>query len=69
MQEQAYVDESREVPLLEVVQHARLVEVGQAGHVFRLFKLRGVHLLSLGDVDRLRLQTNDRKVCYLYPLA
>lgn len=69
MQEQAYVDESREVPLLEVVQHARLVEVGQAGHVFRLLKLRGIHLLSLGDVDGLRLQTDDREVCCLYPLA
>lgn len=56
VQERTYVDESGVVPLLQVVHHARLVQVRQAGHVFRLLKLRGIHLLRLSDVDRLRLQ-------------
>ena len=46
-----YVDESREVSLLDVVEDAGLVEAGEVRHVLLLVELGRVHLLDvvLGD--------------------
>jgi len=41
------INESRKVSLLDVVQHGRLVEAREAGHVLGLVELRGVHLLDV----------------------
>lgn len=51
-----YVDQFAVVTLLEVVQHRRLVQVGQVGHVFGFLEFRRVHLgqLVLAELFRLR---------------
>ncbi len=51
-----YVDESRVVTLFDVVQHGRLVQARQVGHVLLLVELGRVHLLNvvLGHEDALR---------------
>ena len=52
----AYVDESGAVSWSQVVQHGRLVEIGQVRHVLDLLKLRRIHLLDLILLYRLLLQ-------------
>lgn len=51
-----YVDQSGVVTLLQIVQHRRLVQVGQVGHVFGFLEFRRVHLgqLVLAELFRLR---------------
>lgn len=51
-----YVDQFGVVTLLEIVQHRRLVQVGQVGHIFGFLEFRRVHLgqLVLAKLFRLR---------------
>lgn len=53
-----YVDQFAVVTLLQVVQHRRLVQVGQVGHVLGLLEFRRIHLgqLVLAELFRLRGQ-------------
>ena len=47
-----YVDEAREVSLLDVVQDRGLVKAGEVGHVLLLVVLRRVHLLHVVLADQ-----------------
>lgn len=47
-----YVDQLRRVSLSQIVQHTRIVQVGEAGHVFALFVFGRVQLLQLVFLDR-----------------
>ena len=47
MSEIAYVNESRVISLLDVVEDWGFIEAGQLGHVFHLVKLGWIHLLQI----------------------
>lgn len=47
-----YINETREIPLPQVMQHRGLIQASQRSHIFNFVELGRVHFLHIIFVDR-----------------
>lgn len=65
----SYVDESRVISVLEVVQHRSLIQTGELSHVLHFVELRRVHLLDVVLVYLHLRFTQQRHIKHLLNLS